>query len=168
MVCVQDTGVWLRSQNTQAKCQALATAFNYSSIQRAGYGNACVENDGDKLLCSTSSSCPNNHLTRMQGLQGVTCSQGGRHSICPCAEPVPAPPTGATGVVTASVNGLHWYKLNNTGCGVPCRALCTRVGGHPVVSWGRVLIDCMIASVICERAADGWHVCVCAGLNCVV
>jgi hypothetical protein len=91
---VADQDAWFDAQDTTAECQVIADAVGLDTVAVADYPYACLEDSQSSahsvgggligtLLCSTLSTCPNDHLTQMDQL-GVVCGIGSRRSVCPC------------------------------------------------------------------------------------
>jgi hypothetical protein len=89
-----DKIAWLKAQDTEGECVALAYAFgNSEPVNMGGFTHACLEDSsGDhtpgggpvgQFYCSTYDGCPLSHLTNMDGI-GTPCGGGSRLSICPC------------------------------------------------------------------------------------
>lgn len=86
-----DQAAWLAAQDTTNECQAIADAFGVANVSIGGYTYACTEGTAPgatpvptgTLYCSTSATCPNNHLTGADAL-GTPCGAGAFSSICPC------------------------------------------------------------------------------------
>ncbi len=65
---------WFAAQDTTAECQAIATAFGYTSSNVGAYAYACVEIDPSSLVvCSSSSDCPAQHTSSFDTTHGQLC-----------------------------------------------------------------------------------------------
>lgn len=85
---------WFAAQNTSQLCANISQAFGLGAgVSVTSYTYACLEDAAGNhtapggligpLLCSSYSSCPQNHLATMDQI-GTPCGANSRRSICPC------------------------------------------------------------------------------------